>query len=87
MYKMQYFVKLNLFDTSSHGRFRQTFAECSNPAVYQGVVGVEDPPHNPKRSIGHGIKQDAKRLLGRNFFACAGIAFPKIASAFFAAKP
>jgi hypothetical protein len=76
-----------MLDTSRHGRFGQTFAKGSNPAVYQRMVGVDDFPHHPERAFCHSIQQHAKRFFDRNFFACTGVPFPKIASTFFAEKP
>jgi hypothetical protein len=51
------------------------------------MVRVEDFPHHSERAFCHSIQQHAKRFFGRNFFACTGIPFPKIASTFFAEKP
>jgi hypothetical protein len=43
---------------------------------------MSDPPS--ERAFPHGVKQDTKSLFSRNRFIGTCVAFPEIASAFFA---
>ena len=81
---MPHFIEFHMRDLSRYVRLRQAFTKSPNPAIHQRVVGVEDFPHHPKRAFGHGVKQDAKRLSGGNFFVGACIALSEITPALFA---